>query len=72
MKKMLIIVCLACCSCCSQNEKRIEDRKQAELMDEIHNKAINTAIIKYLLDPSWSFVEVEKEIRYQQYIQRIR
>jgi len=74
MKKMLIIICLVCCSCCSQYEqakaeKRAEIRRETAKREEINNKAVNTAIVKYLLDPSWSFKEVEKEIRYQQYIQ---
>lgn len=74
MKKMIIIICLLCCSCCSQQEriKRAEIRRETEKREKIHNKAIDRAIIKYLLDPTWTYKELEKEIRYQEYLQRVQ
>lgn len=75
MKKILIIICLACCSCCSQLEQMRADRRAGireatAKRAAIHQKAIGIAITKYLLDPSWTFKEIEKEIRYQEYLLR--
>lgn len=31
-------------------------------------RAVEIAVIKYFIDPSWTIVEVKKEVRYQIYI----
>jgi len=33
-------------------------------------RAINIAILKYLSDDTWTIVEIHKEIKYQQYLNR--
>lgn len=35
-------------------------------------KAQKLAMVKFLLSPDWTMVEYEKEIRYQQYLERQR
>ena len=61
MKAILLILVLAGCASTEPKtdfEKRIERRKAA----------IDIALLKYLQDDSWTFAEVEKEIRYQEYL----
>jgi len=69
MKTIITILILAICAGCSQPQKA---ETPFEKRLRVRRAAIDTAILKYTLDDSWTIAEIGKEIKYQEYLERTR
>ena len=70
MKTVVLLLVLLCTSCNPVFFIATGKTKEPVHVANPMDKAIEVAITKYLLDDSWTMVEVQKEIDYQLYKQR--
>ena len=75
MKKIMLTICLAflvggCGEAMFFVATGEREKSRTDVKATARQQAVLIAIVKYLRDDTWTMIEVEKEIRYQEYLQR--